>query len=337
MRVARPATVVAAAAALVLAGTAAGDRDPVPLRGVPLEGATGIRLAIAAKAPPVLDLDTGRASAIGGIPYTRRGFVRVVGIGRGSAAVIVRDRLYAVRGSESASRLGPGTEAAPAADARSVWVTRRVRPSHCTLRQVRLDGRVLRAPRAVRCSWGIYPGGSLGLGVSSTRIIDPATGRTAYKTRSPIVAVAGKHVVLADRTSELGVVDAETGARRRLDSPHTADSLGPVEASDRFVALGFANPSWTSEGRYPDDQYLDVWVLDTERARLTRLPGMPAFVALKFTNMAWTDDGRLVLLARSGGRYVVALWKPGQKRLRLKSVRLPALAPGSGPTFAPVK
>ena len=101
MRVARPATVVAAAAALVLAGTAAGDRDPVPLRGVPLEGATGIRLAIAAKAPPVLDLDTGRASAIGGIPYTRRGFVRVVGIGDTPGAPVA---LHAPSGSSRRSR-----------------------------------------------------------------------------------------------------------------------------------------------------------------------------------------------------------------------------------------
>jgi hypothetical protein len=335
--VARPATLAVAASALALAGTAAGDRDPVPLRGVPLEGATGIRLAVAAQAPSVLDLDTRRAAAIRGIPYARQGFVSVVGIGGGGAAVIARDRVYAVRGSRAASRLGSGSEAAAAADGRSVWVKRTVRPSHCTLRQVRLDGRVLRGPRAVRCSSWIYRGGSLGLGVSSTLIIDPATGRTVYKTRSHIVAVAGEHVVLADR--KLSVVDARSGARRRLDPPHASDSLGTrlVAASDRFVALGFGNPSWTSEGRYPDDQYLDVWVLDTETAHLTRLPAMPAFVALKFTNMAWTDDGRLVLLARSGGRYVVALWKPGQERLRMKSVRLPALAPGSGPTFAPVK
>jgi hypothetical protein len=326
-----------AAGALALAGTAAGDRDPVPLQGVPLEGTTGIRLAIAAKASSVLELDSERATAIPGIPYVRRGFVWVVGVGGGNAVVIARDRVYGVRASGPASKLGPGSDAAPAPDTGSVWVKRRVRPSHCTLRRVRLDGRMLRAPRPMRCSWGAGAGGGLGMAVSSTRIIDPSTGRTVYKAPAEIVAVAGKRIVLADRPGvALSVVDTVGGTRRRIDWPDTSGRLFLSAVSDRFVALGFGNPSWTSEGRYPDDQYFDVWILDTQQARLTRLPGMPAFVALKFSNMTWTGDGRLVLIARSGGRYVVALWKPGQEQLHLKAMRLPARPDGVVPTFAPV-
>nr|MDQ3824151.1 hypothetical protein [Actinomycetota bacterium] len=77
-------------------------------------------------------------------------------------------------------------------------------------------------------------------------------------------------------------------------------------------------PSWAGTGK----QVLDVWVLDTRTRRLTQIPGMPAVVALKETSMSWTDDGRLVLLARSGARDVVAVWRPGQRRLAIKAVRL---------------
>ena len=77
-----------------------------------------------------------------------------------------------------------------------------------------------------------------------------------------------------------------------------------------------------------------MWILDTQTARLTRLPGMPAFVALKWTNMAWTVDGRLVLVTKSAGKQIVALWQPGQARLHVKTVRLPNRESASSDTFA---
>jgi hypothetical protein len=61
---------------------------------------------------------------------------------------------------------------------------------------------------------------------------------------------------------------------------------------------------------------------------------MPAFVALKFTSMAWTGDGRLVLLGERDGKGFVGVWRPGRRRLALKSVHLPERA-GSD-AFAPV-
>jgi hypothetical protein len=97
------------------------------------------------------------------------------------------------------------------------------------------------------------------------------------------------------------------------------------------VALAFADPAWGGEGK----QVFDVWLLDTETARMTHLPGMPAVVSLKRTSMAWTDDGRLVLLAESDGRDVVAVWRPGHRRLAVKDVRLPQRSGGSD-SFAPI-
>jgi hypothetical protein len=96
------------------------------------------------------------------------------------------------------------------------------------------------------------------------------------------------------------------------------------------VALAFANPSWTSAA----GQAFDVWVLDTKTGKLTELPGMPAFVELKGTNMAWTTDGRLVLLAQSGRKGIVAVWRPGQRQLARRTTHLPGRERSGSDSFA---
>lgn len=323
--------------------------EPAPLRGIPLRGKTGIRLLVAAKPQPlVLDVDSGSARRVRGVPSLGRyGEIEIVGV-RGRAGVVIatplrrrrriwpRGRLYAVRKKGAwLSALGAGDEVVPAADGGSVWVKRyaRLPARSCTLRQVRLDGGVMRAPRAFRCALTIYPGGALGLGVSPTRVIDPVTGRTVFRTRSPILAIAGREVVLEERAQdragqEFGLLDSATGAERRAEWPSTGGALehSPNAVSPPLVALGFASPI----GR----QVWDVWVLNTETATLTELPDMPAFVAVKRANMAWTRDGRLVLLAESAGKDVVAVWQPGQKRLKVKTVRLPGRRNAGSDAFA---
>ena len=94
----------------------------------------------------------------------------------------------------------------------------------------------------------------------------------------------------------------------------------------RFIALGFADPSWEGAG---GKQVLDVWLLDTRTREITQVPDMPAFVELKRTSMSWTNDGRLVLLGRSMDRDFVAVWRPGQRRLEVKTVRLRPRTSGS--------
>jgi hypothetical protein len=310
-----------------------------------------MRLLVAAKPQPlVLDVDSGSSSRVRGVPSVGRyGGMVIVGV-RGRAGVVIattlrrprriwpRGRLYAVRKKGALlSALGAGDEVVPAADGGSVWVKRyRLRPARsCSLRQVRLDGRVMRAPRAFRCALTIYPGGALGLGVSPTRVIDPVTGRTVFRTGSnqAIVAIAGTKVVLVEPAQsragpEFGLLDSATGALRRIEWPSTGGALEQpsLAVSPPLVALGFASPI----GR----QVWDVWVLNTETATLTELPDMPAFVAVKSANMAWTRDGRLVLLAESAGKDVVAVWQPGQKRLKVKTVRLPGRRNAGSDAFA---
>jgi hypothetical protein len=302
-------------------------------------------LLVAHTRPFVLDLDRGTVSSEKGLPSAKYG-TTIVGVGGRSAVVLVapsrRDgRLYAVRGiGKPALPLGPAMAVAPAPGGRSVWVERFVRPSHCTLRQVRLDGRLLRSPRRFGCVSWLASGGSLGVQVGPTRVVDPSTGRTVFRSprdrldqRMPILAVAGRKVLVQDGSGRpLTLLDTATGARQQIDWPKTVGSLDTpaADVAGRRIAVAFANPSWTGAA----GQASDVWILDTETAKLTRLPGMPAFVALKWTNLAWTRGGRLVLVTKSADKQIVALWEPGQKRLHVKTVRLPNRNSASSDTFA---
>jgi hypothetical protein len=317
-----------------LPSTARDDREPAPIRGAPLPDETGLRLVVADNPPFVLDIDTGRATPVPGVRPQSRGTVRVVGVG-GRAAVVDASAVYrhanfyAVRGRAArVSELGTGADVAPAPDGRSVWVKSFANARRCTLRQLGLDGQAIRAPRAFPCASTLYPAGSLGLVVNRTRVFDPRTGHTLLRTRWGVLAGAGRTLVLAGPTKTLIVLDTTSGAQRRMPWPSTLIGLDypAVDPLGRYVALAFGSPGHTN-------QVLDVWVLDSKTKALTQLPGMPAFVALKRTSLAWTDDGRLVLLGHSSGRDVVAVWRPGDKRLAVKTIDLPE-RDGSSDSFA---
>jgi hypothetical protein len=308
----------------VVVGSPAAD-EPMPLRGVALGGDTGLRLVVADNPPFVLNVDTGGVREVTGIPAIARGTVEVVAVAGRAAVVVLRSardaKLYAVRGRGArTSYLGTGRNATPAADGRSAWIQSRVGPSRCTLRQVGLDGRQLRAPRPFPCGTRSDPsGGSVGVVVNRTRVLDPVTGRTVLVTRWGVLAAVGRRLVLAGPGRQLALLDAATGAERRLRWPSTLPGLDQpaVDPRGRLVAVAFATP-WNGWG-----QVLDVWLLDAVTGRLTHLPAMPAYVALKPTSMTWTADGRLVLLGEHDQEAFVAVWRPGERRLALKTVRPP--------------
>ncbi|MBA2461605.1 MAG: hypothetical protein H0V45_07575 [Actinobacteria bacterium] len=348
LRIAGPILALCLAASIGLTARAApsapdGARDPAPLRGAPLGGGTGLRLLVAANPPFVLDVDTGKVIP-SGIPAMSRGTLSVVGVGGRAAAVVARSvwkraDIYAVRGREArVSPLGTGTNVWPAGDGRAVWVQSAASRSRCTLRRMGLDGRQLRAARAFPCATVSDPGGgSLGLVVRRTRVLDPQTGRLVLETPWGVWAVAGRKLVLAGPGKGFTLLDGETRAQQRLPWPSILGGLDrpAVDPQGRFVALAFAVPAWYTLG-IPEGQALDVWLLETKTGKLTQLPGMPAFVSLKRTDMAWTDDGRLVLLGETNGKDVVAVWRLGQRRLALKTVSLPERNSGSD-SFAPLR
>jgi hypothetical protein len=324
------AIVVAAAVVGVAAPSSVGaDSGPTPLHGMPLRGPTGLRLVVADNPPLVLDVDA-RATPLPRGPTLRRGVSWVVGVGGQSAVVVARSvwrhaDLYGVRGR--AARvvvLGDGADVAPAADGRSVWIKSFAR-SGCTLRQRSLEGIEIRPPRSFPCASTIASAGSHGLVVNRTRVIDPRTGQTLLRARWGVLAATGRTLVLVGpgRTFTIG---AAGRVLRRIPWPSTLGGLDAPAADPRgrYVALAFANPAVA----------LDVWLLDTKTMRLTQLPAMPTLVPLKRTSMAWTHDGQLVLLSQKSGRLSVALWRPGEKSLTVKTLPLRDQRHGSSDSFA---
>lgn len=321
-------------ALLATAGGAASSADePMPLRGERLGNQTGLRLLVADDAPFVLDVDSGRVSRVRGLGRLGTGVVSVVGVA-GRSAVVVSDSgrdadFYAVRGrGTEATYLGQGRKVVPAAGGRSVWITRVVNRDRCGLRLVALVGREVGGNPSFPCASELEPAGSLGVVVNRIRILDPRTSKTVLRTKWGVLAAAGRKLVLAGPGRQFTLLDATTGAERRFAWPSILDErhdLAAVEPRGRYVALEFGDPAWQGGG----EQVSDVWLLDVRSGSLTQLAGLPAFVSLKRTALAWTADGRLVLLGESGGRDVVAVWRPGQTRPALKPVRLPERSGGS--------
>jgi len=324
---------VTCAAMLALAAAAAANDRPARLDGVPLRGPTGLHLLVANDPPFVFDVDGGKARRLRGIP-SAGAIVSVQPVAGRGAVVSVDEELYGVRDAGTAAvPLGPGSSAV--GDGGAVWVKRRLGGTRCTLRQVALDGRVLRTPRTVACGWTLDAGGDVGLVASRTRVVDPTTLRTVVRTRGGVVAAAGRHLVLAGTGDPptFTLLDTATGTRSEVGWPSVVTGLdrAAVDPRGRHVALGFASPVWAGGGR----QVTDVWILDAGTGRLDQLPGMPAFVHLKATDMNWTSDGRLVILAEDDRRTVVAVWRPGERRLAVRAIDLPE-RDGSSDSFAPL-
>jgi hypothetical protein len=328
-------TAASAAAALVVAAVAAAG-GPAPLRGSPLRAKTGLRLVVAAKPPIVVDVDSGRVTRLRSIAVPGRGPLTVTAVG-GRAAVAVayertqQARLWSVTGR--VTPLGRGADVLTAADGGSVWVKRGGRAS-CSLRHVALDGRDL-LERAIPCRATPTTATAAGLVVNRVRLIEPRSGRTLLRTRWGVLGAAGTRLLLAGPRDTFTVHDVATGAERRIRRPASIGTLDveSVDPRGRYLTLSAGDPAWHGGGA----QVLDLWVLDTKTTRLTRVPGLPAFVALKLTSTAWTDDDRLVLLAQVDGRDVVGVWRPGQRRLALKTLKLPPRASAGSDTFAVVR
>jgi hypothetical protein len=319
------------------------------LRGVPLQGKTGIRLLVASNLPYALDVDSSRMTPVTGVPSVPHAslFVRPAG----SAALVVLDRvhpgrrlpaqeIYLVRhGTTTAKLLGTGWAVAPSADGKAVWVSAYVNARHCKLREVSLVGKQWRAGRPFPCGW-LDPGGSLGLILhrqTRDELVDPISLRTLLHAPR-ILAVAGRRVLTEDRAKGLTLVDMTTGKRLRLPWPSSiggGTSQGgtdeaAVDASGKLLALGFSEPAYQGDGT----QVTDVWLLDTETGGFRHLPDMPAIVSLKFTSWAWTSGERLVFLAETESATVVGVWKPGDQRIAVKT-RPTAGANSGSDSFVP--
>jgi hypothetical protein len=319
---------------------------PRQLHGVSLTGATGLVLLVSAGPPYLLDVDTGVVTPVKGLGVLEPDSVlSVLAVGRDAvmwidrrplASEIPNEDIYLVRHRDAiATRIAAGSDVQPAAGGRSVWVKSFTDAHHCTIREIDLAGRHLRGPRPVPCSAALLDPGAGALLTEGSSVIDPASGRTLLRTSS-LWAIAGHlALTLGEPLHPLTLTDLRTGTRRALrwpsqiGGPQAGADEAAVNPSAELIALSFSDPAYELTGV----QVTDVWLLDPSTGRWQQLPDMPADVALKFTSMSWTSDGRLVMLAQTPtgptAHDVIAVWRPGETSLAIRSVHIPARDSGS--------
>ena len=320
---------------------------PEPLRGIPLLGSTGLRLLVSADPPFLLNVDTGAIRPVTGLNANGNPVLSVLAVGRDavlwldrrtrSGGILTRAEIYVVRhGTTRATRIATGWEVAPADGGQAIWLLSFQDAHHCTLSEIGLDGRTRQRARPIGCSAQLIDTGSGAVLVHGRTVAGPATGRTLLSGGSLWAIASGRALTSAGSGPPLTLIDLRTGTRWRLPWPSRirgTDQSGTdqavVQPGGRLIALDFADPAYRMTGT----QVTDVWLLDPATRHFRHLPDMPAAVHLKFTSMAWASNSRLVMLAQtdgpSGDRDLLAVWKPGQRHIALRPVRLPARNSGS--------
>jgi hypothetical protein len=322
-----------------------------PLAGVPLAGPTRLRLLVASEPRPfVADLDQDSVQPVTGLSTDGERVVSVLPVGE--HAVIVSDRIctscrppepevYGIwRHSTSAVRLGTAQEVAAARDGRAVWLLTHQAARSCRLGEVGLDGRLRRPARAVSCTTKLLGELPAGLLVASGTSEDPwewlpsLLDHHGHRTRLGFPAAD-----LLTATGQLVLTSAEPLAPLTLTNLHSRVSwrlgwpsrlrggthIAAIHPNGRDIAVGFHGLATPGKAGY------DLWLLDTATRRWRHLPDLPASdIAAKATDMAWTPDGRLVMLTGTASLgQVVAVWRPGQRRLALRQIKLPKPSPGT--------
>jgi hypothetical protein len=212
---------------------------------------------------------------------------------------------------------------AASADGKGVWLAEYLERTGCTVREVGMDGRDRRPARPVVCGTKPVAETSHGLWVDigPDAFIEAKVGSSASEHRAALLdpatlaeraGYAGVEPIDDDRVIVLGesweLRDLRTGRVTPIARPPARGwpdpRVGAVSADGRYVPFTFGEP-----GHAP--QVMDLWVLDLETVRWTRLPLMPAYAALKGTDVAWGADGRLVLVGRFPEKGLIATWRPG--------------------------
>src|SRR5215472_13046769 len=173
---------------------------PGPLHGVPLTGSTGLRLLVSADPPFVVNVDTGTVRPVTGLNAKGNPVLSVLAVGKDAVVWldrrtpshgIPRAEIYVVRhGTTTATLIATGWQVAPADGGRAIWLLSYRDAHHCTLSEIRLDGRTLRRADPIGCSVQLIDSGSGAVLVHGRQVVDPATGRTRLRTAS-LWAIAG--------------------------------------------------------------------------------------------------------------------------------------------------
>jgi hypothetical protein len=331
---------LAVGAALVFTAVChgAGNMPAPTLVGVPLTGATGLQLLVADNPPFVLDVDSGQIQGVQGLDMRGKPGLSVFAVGE-DGIVSLRRRstpgiveLYVVRArTTTATRLASTYQAASSADGHGLWLLSHKNASHCTLREVGLDGRELRAPRAAACA-ALLSAGPAGLIYRTTKrdtLVDPLSGRSIVRAPG-IVGVAAGTVVTTNAshgiTAPLVATVLRSGKHTQIHWPSELSWFDPSLAhpSGQFMAIPFVDPAYPGPA-----QALDVWLFDPGTNSMKELPDMPAEWSLKGSDEQWAADGRLVFLGETGDHEVVGIWRPGDEHIAVREIQIPDRTSGS--------
>jgi len=218
-------------------------------------------------------------------------------------------------------------ETSPVLGQPAIWLLRWPHAGPCSLRRVPGSGRAVHVPCGT-----IAAQTQAGLWIGAV-IVNPLTGRTVARSAVPpgdgaalyplwgTLALENRGLApggsLGTQFGHLSLVNLIGGERRALVWPSYFGNVIRVvpEPGGPLVAVDFGSPAYPGPA-----QAEDIWILNTTTATFTHLPGYPAQVDIKASNVVWTNDRRLVIVAHGGGRAVVAIWKPGQATLPLRTV-----------------
>jgi hypothetical protein len=161
-------------------------------------------------------------------------------------------------------------------------------------------------------------------------LVNPRTGKVTAKLNAGYAYDLIGHGLAIEGTpyaspTSLSLVNVATGRRLRLGWPsilHFGYQVYPAPHRP-LVAVEFADPAYPPPPHETVAQAADIWLLNTRTGSFTHVPGFPILEGLKVSGIAWTTDGQLVTVAVGGGRTTVALWRPGQHTLAVRT--LPAL------------
>ncbi len=329
--------------------------SPTWLTGSPLRAATHLRLVASENAGPasIVDVDSGTVERLPQLrvprgPGTAGSALYPLMLVPGGALAVVNhqacqhcaitqdDFLITADGSvrQIASRHFPAlqgtTETAYVPGSSSEWVLTWPRHGHCTL---------LLAPSTHPAV--IVPCGDLGAafptgvalwtdGDQRSVLVNPRTGTVSGQLNSGYAYDLIGHGLAIEGTPDtsptsLSLVNLASGHRLRLGWPsilHFGYQVYPAPHGP-LVAVEFADPAYPPPPHETVAQAADIWLLNTRTGSFTRVPGFPILERLKVSGIAWTTDDRLVAVAVGGGRTTVAVWRPGQHTLAVRT--LPAL------------
>jgi hypothetical protein len=333
-------------------------RKPARMAGQPLPRDAGLRLMLGGQRPSWLWVSTGRAEPVRGLPHRDNGYqlIRMAGgwaalpfPGNASACAGCVPRpapvYYIANGSREARHLGSADFVAPAAASGALWLVSygagaAVGATTGTAQEVSVSGAALGHRRRLPLGYIVDQGTGSGL------LLEPAhaePGTVRYQLWQPGARRASRWFpnVIAASPGEIAwtppcaarctvhVLKLPGGLEREIPLPRRSQSSqGAFSPDGKFLAL-LVTARIGADGRAAASR---LAVAPLAGGRLAAVPGTTVGIG-NGVDFGWqAGTGRLVADVALQDAWQIAVWRPGDARLRVAVARAPA---GSWPVLDP--